>query len=515
MTHTTVVATVLLLARGAARLSLQAYDAALADARVALTFPPADKPLNSLHESALLLAAKAEYGLRRFRESYGWVQKLITFYPRNDEGLDMVKQCIRRIVEQEKGIYNWDSMLKEAKSGKTDSDHADYVGPIEVRVCEDSGERGLFVTRDVEPGELLLVEKAFSAAFIKQVKRSEAVKKPDRTANGGAVPRPEEKEEKAQQEMTALYTELTANIIEKISFNSSLQPAFLDLYPGLTIDKEVNKSETLGDAVKDRLKYNAFAFPLLSDPRSSSATRFSTKVFSHGLWIKASYMNHTCNPTVRRSFISDLIILRAQSHIHRDTEIRFDYVSSLSPVSHRRKYLSVYGFYCECKRCISEAETPQANLEARQIFCNDFERLIARQDGAEYRVCMMLLLTIDGTYTTPPSIEPRLALAPPLLSLIVAAKAADMHVKVISLIRKLLDALGFVLQYDVDREEQRFEILRWGFFIDEIMLVMIDLVRAFEALRQEGWRRGAEREAKKCYLITFGEDSSWELEPAV
>lgn len=428
----------------------------------------------------------------------------------------MVKQCIRRIVEQEKGMYDWDSMLKEAKNGKTDSDHADYVGPIEVRVCEDpKGGRGLFVTRDVEPGELLLVEKAFSAAFVEHLKRSKKVEKSEKAADDGSVPQPEEQEGKAREELSALSRGLITNTIAKISSNSSLQPAFLDLYPGLTVDKEVNKTESLDNAVKSRLQYNAFAFPLLSDSRSRPASRFSIEPFSRGIWIRASYMNHTCNPTVRRSFISDFLILRAQSHIRRDTEIRFDYVSSLAPISHRRRYLSSYGFYCECKRCVSEAETPQEKLEARQVFSNDFERLIVGQARAEYGVCMMMLVAIDATYTAPPSIEPRLALVSPLLNLIVAANTTGMHVTVVSLVSKLLEALGFVLEYDGDGEEERFEILRWGFFIDEILLVMMDLARAFKALGKEGLGRGAEREAKKCYLITCGKDSSWEMELAV
>lgn len=511
MTRTTVVATVLLLARSAARLPLYAYDAALADAKAALTFPPADKPLNSLHESALLLAAKAEYGLRRFRESYQWVQKLITFYPSNDEGLDMVKLCIRRIVEQEKGIYDWYGMLKEARSGKMDSVHADYVGPIEVRVCEDSRcGRGLFVTRDVEPGELLLVEKAFSAAFTEQGERSEEVKKPDRATRGGANPKPEEKEEKARDRIKALHDELVNKIFAKISSNPSLQPAFLDLYPGLNIDKKVDKPESLSEAVRSRLAYNGSAFPLLSIPSSNSATRFPIESFARGLWIHASYMNHTCSPTVRRSFISDLMIIRAQSHIRRDTEIRFDYIPCFKPVSQRRQLLSHYGFRCECERCVSEADTPQADLEARQKLRSDLKKLMSAQDGATHRVYDMMGMAVDRTYTNAPTVEPRLAVVRPLLSLIDAVNVGGNPVKVVSLIVMLLTSLGFVLEWP-DKGEQRFKFSRWGFLIEEVVLVMKELARAFGMLGQEGWRQGAEREAKKCHLIMRGEDTSWEV----
>ena len=137
------------------------------------------------------------------------------------------------------------------------------------------------------------------------------------------------------------------------------------------------------------------------------------------------------------------------------------------------------------------------------------------QDAAEYGVCMMTLMAIDRTYTAPSSVEPRLALLSPLLSLIVAANAEDEPVQVMSLTCRLLGALGFVLELTGQEGEKRFWISRWGFLIDELLLVMMNLVHAFEALGYEGWTRGAEKEAKKCHLIMCGEDSSWELGPAV
>ncbi len=222
----------------------------------------------------------------------------------------MVKECIRRIVEQEKGIYYWDDMLKEARKGITDSDHADYVGPIEVRACQDPKcGKGVFVTRDVEPGELLLVEKAFSAAFAKEEG------KPDIAAGDGAKPKPDEEEEKAREKTRALRAELAIQTFVKIARNPSLRRAFLGLYRGPDMNEDVDERKNSGEAIQRRIAYNAFAFPsyLRTTP-------------SQGIWLKASYINPTCNPTVHRSFLSDLIIIRAQTHIARETEIRFDYM---------------------------------------------------------------------------------------------------------------------------------------------------------------------------------------------
>ena len=506
----------LLLARGAARLSSHAYDLALADAKAALAFPHGDKPFNLQHESALLLAAKAEYGLRRFRESYRWVQKLITVYPRNDEGLDMAKQCIRRIVEQEKGIYNWEAMLKEARPGNLDSDHANYVGPIEVRVCEDSTcGRGLFVTKDVEPGELLLVEKAFSAAFAKQGECKDGPEKLDKAAGGGATPQSEANKKKARDQRKAFNFRLEAKIFTKVHSNSSLQPAFLDLYPGLTITKEGEMPESLCEAVRTRLRHNGLWFQPLYIPSASYTSLLPTKPLSRGIWINSSYMNHTCNPNVRRSFIGDLMIVRAQTQIPRDTEIRVDYVSCLWPASQRRQILlSRYGFDCDCERCVSEATTPPRSVEARREFCNALERMRMTQDDATYDDYDVMLSAIEGTYMTAPTVEPRIALIRPLLSLIADANAAGDPLRIIDLIAGLVVSLGFVPETPANRE-QEFEFSRWGFLIDEMVLVLKDLARALRLVERVERAKGAEKEARKCHLILCGADTSWEMEPAV
>ncbi len=186
----------------------------------------------------------------------------------------MVKQCIRRIVEQEEGIYNWAGMLEEARRGKTDSDHADYVGPIEVRVCEDLRcGRGLFVTKDVEPGELLLVEKAFSAAFAKEGECREEVGKPNRPAADGVKPKPDEKEGKAREETMRLRVELATTTFIKIARNRSLQRTFLDLYPGPSTDEEVDK--------RRHTVFTQLVVPLghQTQPHSTELTRLLVKQF--------------------------------------------------------------------------------------------------------------------------------------------------------------------------------------------------------------------------------------------
>lgn len=45
----------------------------------------------------------------------------------------------------------------------------EYTGPIEIKVDEAKG-RGVYATRDIEVGEMILVEKAFAVNRIREAR---------------------------------------------------------------------------------------------------------------------------------------------------------------------------------------------------------------------------------------------------------------------------------------------------------------------------------------------------------
>lgn len=56
-------------------------------------------------------------------------------------------------------------MIEEARSARPPHlDHADYIGPVVVKSSPGQGE-GLFTTRFVKAGELLICEKAFAHGY--------------------------------------------------------------------------------------------------------------------------------------------------------------------------------------------------------------------------------------------------------------------------------------------------------------------------------------------------------------
>jgi tetratricopeptide (TPR) repeat protein len=147
--------------RSLAYLRTKQYDAALLDTG----FPDfGPKP----PEKALFRAAQALYSLRRFRESIAVLEKLHANFPNNREALAALERARNRHAEQTTGVYDFNLLQREAKKLKPPQlDHATYAAPVEIKSSASKG-RGLFVTRAVKAGELLLCEKAFSCAHVSE-----------------------------------------------------------------------------------------------------------------------------------------------------------------------------------------------------------------------------------------------------------------------------------------------------------------------------------------------------------
>jgi hypothetical protein len=69
-------------------------------------------------------------------------------------------------------------------------------------------------------------------------------------------------------------------------------------------------------------RLNRFAAPLraVDFPRASTPVR-------NGFWIRTSYINHDCLPNSVRTFIGDMMFLRATQDINTGDEITAPYVS--------------------------------------------------------------------------------------------------------------------------------------------------------------------------------------------
>ena len=118
------------------------------------------EPLNqkALYRSALAFYEDGDYESAKAR-----FVKLLKEFPENKNAKERLLRTFRRLQEQRTGEYAFLKKRNEVKEwgekrGKLDC--AEYVGPVRVGDAGSKG-RGLFATRDVKFGDLLLCSKAF------------------------------------------------------------------------------------------------------------------------------------------------------------------------------------------------------------------------------------------------------------------------------------------------------------------------------------------------------------------
>ncbi|PCH40831.1 hypothetical protein WOLCODRAFT_24307 [Wolfiporia cocos MD-104 SS10] len=81
-------------------------------------------------------------------------------HPNDESVISWISRSQRRFEESQLGNYDWAGMFRDSKNDPR-LDVADYMGPMEVRSVDNQRGWGTIATRDVKPGELLLVSKAF------------------------------------------------------------------------------------------------------------------------------------------------------------------------------------------------------------------------------------------------------------------------------------------------------------------------------------------------------------------
>ena len=117
-----------------------------------------------MSETCILRAVQAYHGLSRSQDCYKFLEPLLHQYHDHPMGNQELSRVWDRSREQSRGEYDFKAMYEATKTRPLSFDNATYIGPVEVNVSEGRG-RGLFTTRAVNVGELLLCEKAFAHCY--------------------------------------------------------------------------------------------------------------------------------------------------------------------------------------------------------------------------------------------------------------------------------------------------------------------------------------------------------------
>lgn len=269
------------------------------------------------------------------------------------------------------------------------------------------------------------------------------------------------------------------------------------------------------------MSYNVFGCPRSSYDTYRNALADMSKTpaafGSCGIWVQASYINHSCTSNVRRSFIGDMMIIRASQDLEAGTELTFWYQSPVS-MSFKKlwKKLDSWGFVCVCAMCNDARETKAAVKVEREELQKQLKELCTTLQSRKSSIAKYerLLLALEATYKRPAVQVPRLLLWDAQLLLVRIYNSRSNGTKSLEWIGKILESLGFVV-VGANLSATAFTVERWGLVIDHLVEVFMHAQAAFVNLGHLENSKRAEEYARVVYKIVVGEDSSFQSVPRV
>ncbi|KAL2698371.1 hypothetical protein AAEP93_011081 [Penicillium crustosum] len=477
------------------------FDAALKDVENVLQ-------VSELSEKGLFRKAQALYQLRRFKESCEIHATLADKYPDNTQAAHEYSRASARLMEQDSGKYEFRKMVLEAKKRRPPTlDRATYIGPVTVKQTQSHG-RGLFTTEAVKAGDLLLCEKAFAHAFHDKDTSQDLRLLLNVDMNEATI---------------GTQAELIELITQKLHKNPSLIPDFVDLHHGTY--KSVDVLEVDGIPIVDTflveriILLNGFGCPLTSREShidcmkgGNDTTKKVNKQFhSSGVWPMASHINHSCLSNARRSFIGDMMIVRASRDLPPNTEITFWYQSPmLRDPKEFPLNLQHWGFKCDCILCQEARSASSSVLSNRSRISTDLQRLF-KTSRMNLRKIEARISHLAGTYSQPASEVPRLTLDSPYLSLAAIYASSRKHEKSVEFALKTLESLGFVIEGGNPPHVPNVPLVvkKWGLMSDGVVGCWMILCFAYRELAPT-LASQAEGYARVCYKICVGEDETFD-----
>lgn len=195
------------------------------------------------------------------------------------------------------------------------------------------------------------------------------------------------------------------------------------------------------------MSWNCFSFPASSRDQHKLSTHDLASLYEYraslGLWIKASYMNHTCVPNTQRSFIGDIMVIRAGSDLKAGTELKHSYVDISKKYAERQIELQGYGFQCDCSLCSAWMSTSPKKRKKRENTRNFIRDRVVSPVPTELSDFFRLLDNLEGTYIHPATEEPRIETVLLLMKLITNFSSEDQSWGAFWMVYMLLDNLGF------------------------------------------------------------------------
>ncbi|RZC80937.1 hypothetical protein C5167_043538 [Papaver somniferum] len=267
-----------------------------------------------------------------------------------------LNRCKKLEYQSRTGVFDLSDWVINGFSKDQNPDLAEFTGPIEIKKSEVSG-RGLFTTKNVEAGNLLFVTKAVA------------------TDRGIFLP---ECGEDSKMVMWKDFVEKVVDVSTKcrktydlICRLSTGEEEEVLQVPAISVfrpdsDEFLSCEDMKPDVAKilNILDVNSLTE---EDGISAKVLGKNSDYYGVGLWILASFINHSCEPNARRLHVGDHLLVHASRDIKAGEEILFGYFDVLTPLSKRNEMSKTWGFHCQCNRCRFERDMYNRNQGLNEI----------------------------------------------------------------------------------------------------------------------------------------------------
>ncbi|KAF0326683.1 TPR domain-containing protein [Colletotrichum asianum] len=452
-------------------------------------------------EKGLFREAKAHYAMQQFSLAESRLVELLDLNADNKDAKNELKKTRIRLHEEATGEYTWNQMYKQAKATPPIIDCATYSSPVEVRVSPGRG-NGLFITKAVKAGDLLLCEKAFGYCYADEddpVSRKNVKVLMNMSTNRSSM---------------GGQANLVSSLVQKLHHNPGLMPRFMDLHRGdYRAVKPAEGEDPPVDTflVEGTISLNCFGAPrtmLANLPQPGKKVEIGHTTC--GIWTIASHINHSCLENCCRSFIGDVMIVRASRDMPAGTELVFCYQSLDTGDDYKatQKRFLKWGFTCECELCLDKKMTPKAVFMKRQALREDMIQALrgCKTSLAQELKALRLVRELDQSY---PSREGALRLGSwdGYLSLGKCSLARGKMREALERTIKALEATGFIFEntpMEDMRKGSKPAIKRWGELSSYTAGAFTSMSRAYAVLAPQ-LQKWAKEQARTAHVIHIGE----------
>jgi tetratricopeptide (TPR) repeat protein len=344
-----------------------------------------------LDNKAFFRAGRAMYELGDFDAARRAFSDALGLVPSDKAVLAEIARCDLRLAERNNGSYDFGAISRALSSSHASSfDHADFLRNTVMQETSYGG-RGLFATKAIKAGELVLCERAFHVAHPVDPLYILININTGHGAFGGRA-------------------SLLFAIIDKLRNNPvAWAGRFLDLHDG-GYEPKCTAMQIDGAAVIDTfqvqsiIEQNSFSAPDLRPVKAGSTTGTNKAAetdteTSVGVWMHASRINHACGANTNRGFLGDLMLIHATRDIAAGEEITMRYPLPEADLDKRRDLLKMaWRFTCNCALCSAEVSGTPVQRARLKTLLGTVETFLAKSKMKQRQLANEVLVTGERLY---------------------------------------------------------------------------------------------------------------------